>query len=209
MPSGAAATAPEVPVPERQIRAAHDDKVLTIYQAFRPAIADAAIQAGRFVAPFSFARMTWIKPSFTWMMHRSSWGTAPGQERVLAIRLRREGFAEALAQACLTSFHPTVHDSYDSWHEQLRRSDVRAQWDPERTWELQPLPYRTIQIGLARRALSRYVNAWICDISDVTDRAHATRELVQAGRVEAARALVPAETEVLVDDDVRRRLGMT
>jgi hypothetical protein len=195
-------------VPDRQIRAAHDDATQIVYQAFRPAIADAAREAGRFVAPFSFDRMTWIKPSFTWMMHRSSWATAPGQERVLAVHLRRNGFAEALQRACLSAFQPDVHGDDASWREQLRHSDVRVQWDPERTWSLQPLPYRTIQVGLARQALMRYVEAWICDIVDVTDRAHAAHDLVTAGQIEAARALVPAETELPVDDDVRHRLGM-
>jgi len=36
--------------------------------------AHAAVRAGTFVAPFSRDRMTWIKPSFGWMMHRSSPG---------------------------------------------------------------------------------------------------------------------------------------
>ena len=94
------------------------------------------------------------------------------------------------------------------WREQLRRSAVLVQWDPERSWTLQPLPYRTIQLGISRRAVIRYVEKWICDLSDVTDRAHAARDMVHAGEVEAARALVPAETEVPVDDYIRRRLGM-
>ena len=153
--------------------------------------------------------MTWIKPSFTWVMHRSCWGSASGQERVLAVRLCRAGFAEALAHACLSSFHPAVHDSYGSWRDQLRRSDIRVQWDPERTWVLRPLPYRTIQIGLTGHAVTRYVGSWICDVSDVTELAHAARDLVYAGQIEAARALVPTETEVFVGDDVRRRLGMS
>jgi hypothetical protein len=36
-----------------------------------PAFAEAAVAAQRFVNPFSLSRMTWIKPSFLWMMHRS------------------------------------------------------------------------------------------------------------------------------------------
>jgi hypothetical protein len=36
--------------------------------------------------------MTWIKPSFLWMMYRCGWATKPGQERVLAIQITREGF---------------------------------------------------------------------------------------------------------------------
>ena len=69
---------------EREIRADYDRDTIVIYQAYSPAIADAALKAGRFVPPFSFHRMTWIKPSFLWLMHRSNWGQKSGQERVLA-----------------------------------------------------------------------------------------------------------------------------
>jgi hypothetical protein len=38
-------------------------------------------------------RMTWIKPSFLWMMYRSGWGKKDsGQNRILAIDITREGF---------------------------------------------------------------------------------------------------------------------
>lgn len=85
--------------PLRQIRALYDATTITVYQAYSPAIADAALRAGAFVPPFKEARMTWIKPSFLWMMYRSGWGTKPGQERTLAVRITREGFEAALADA--------------------------------------------------------------------------------------------------------------
>jgi hypothetical protein len=66
-----------------------------MYQAYSPALADAALAAGRFVAPFSFTRMTWIKPSFLWMMYRCGWATKPGQERVLAVEITLGGEAVA------------------------------------------------------------------------------------------------------------------
>ena len=76
---------------EHEIRADYDRDTVVIYQAYSPAIADAALKAGRFVPPFSFHRMTWIKPSFLWLMHRSNWGQKGGQERVLAVRVSRAG----------------------------------------------------------------------------------------------------------------------
>ena len=53
---------------EREIRSDYDRETIVVYQAYAPAIADAALAAGRFVPPFSFGRMTWIKPSFLWLM---------------------------------------------------------------------------------------------------------------------------------------------
>ncbi len=44
--------------------------------------------------------MTWIKPSFLWMMYRCGWAAKPGQERVLAVRITHEGFAWALTHSC-------------------------------------------------------------------------------------------------------------
>ncbi|WP_454855208.1 DUF4291 family protein [Promicromonospora soli] len=70
-------------IPKRQVRAVYDADTITVYQAYPPEIADAAVRAGRFVPPFKRERMTWVKPSFCWMMYRCGWATKPGQERVL------------------------------------------------------------------------------------------------------------------------------
>jgi Domain of unknown function (DUF4291) len=76
----------------RLIRAAYSDETITVYQAYAPEIAEPAVRAGAFVPPFSRSRMTWIKPSFGWMMYRCGWGRKPGQERVLRIEISRAGF---------------------------------------------------------------------------------------------------------------------
>ena len=78
-------------VPRHQIRAAYTGTAVTVYQAYPPEIADAALRAGRFVPPFKRERMTWIKPSFRWMMYRCGWALKPGQERVLAVDISRAG----------------------------------------------------------------------------------------------------------------------
>jgi hypothetical protein len=57
-------------MPEHVIRAAYSDQTIRVYQAHRPEIAKPALKAGRFVPPFSFERMSWIKPSFNWMTRR-------------------------------------------------------------------------------------------------------------------------------------------
>lgn len=154
--------------PQRQIRAVYDDTTITVYQAYPAAIAEPALRAGTFVGPFKRDRMTWIKPSFRWMMYRSGWGAKPGQERVLAVRITRDGFEWALAHACLSHYDPAVHAGRDEWSRQLRTSPVRVQWDPERSVRLAELPYRSLQVGLSGEAVGRYVDEWIVGLTDVT-----------------------------------------
>ncbi len=155
-------------VPQRQIRALFDEKSIRVYQAYSHLIADSALEAGRFVAPpFKMDRMTWIKPSFLWMMYRSGWGTKPGQECVLAIDITREGLEWALAHSCLSHFEPDVHESHEQWLEMKAISPVRIQWDPERDVHLERLDYRSIQIGLSGEAVKKYVNEWIVGIKPV------------------------------------------
>lgn len=160
--------AASVTPPLRQVRASFDAESITVYQAFGHEIADAALSAGRFVAPFSLSRMTWVKPSFLWMMYRSGWASKPGQERVLAVRMSRAGFEEALGESCLSHFDPELHADHDAWREQLRVCPTRIQWDPERTLDGQPHPHRSLQLGLSGSAANRYVTEWIRGIEDIT-----------------------------------------
>jgi hypothetical protein len=83
----------------RALLASYDDEAVVVNQACRPQIADWVARHGRFGGPWSFSRMSWIKPGFLWMMVRSSWASKPDQERVLAIRFQRAGFDEVLARA--------------------------------------------------------------------------------------------------------------
>lgn len=156
-------------IPQRQIRAVFDEKTIRVYAAFCDAIAEPALAAGTFVPPFGQGRMTWIKPSFLWMMYRSGWGTKDeNQRRVLAIDITRGGFEWALSHASLS--HGEGMDP---------SKPVRVQWDPERSIDLGRLDHRSIQIGLKGEAVRRYVNDWIVAITEVTDLAHeidATRD---------------------------------
>ncbi|WP_257001639.1 DUF4291 domain-containing protein, partial [Streptomyces albidoflavus] len=147
---------------------------LTVYQAYPPSIALPTAQSQRFPPAWKRDRMTWIKPSFLWMMYRSGWSRKEGQERVLAIEISREGFDWALAHACLSAYHPDVHADRDAWRAALRGSPARVQWDPERDWRLQPLPYRALQLGLSGEAVRRYADEWLVSVVDVTGLAHAS-----------------------------------
>jgi hypothetical protein len=196
-----------VTVPERQVRASYSADMITVYQAYSPAIAEPALAAGRFVPPFKRDRMTWIKPSFLWTMYRCGWATKPGQERVLAIKITRAGFERALAQACLSHFDGALHQDRRAWSQQLKASPVRVQWDPERSLQLAALPYRSLQVGLSGRAVDRYVDEWIVAIADVTPLARGIHELLRAGDEPAATAVLPAEQPYLLPVDIMKRIA--
>ncbi len=87
------------------VRAAFDDDTVIVYQAYSDAIADEALRLGTFGQAFSLGRMTWVKPSFGWMLYRSGYGRKPGQERVLRISLTHDGFRAALAAAVTPLAH--------------------------------------------------------------------------------------------------------
>ncbi|KAF0811239.1 hypothetical protein IGB42_04297 [Andreprevotia sp. IGB-42] len=179
--------------PLRQIRAVYDDRTIRVYQAYSDAIADSALANGTFVSPpFKMERMTWIKPSFLWMMYRAGWGLKDeSQKRILAIDITREGFEWALAHSCLSHADPSM--SKEEWEHLKNSAPVRIQWDPERDLMLQPLPYRAIQIGLSKEAVQLYINEWICGISEVTRLALEIRALIQEGRLDEAKAKLPVE----------------
>ena len=136
------------PVPYRQIRALYTDSTFTVYQAYSPAIAEAALAAGTFVPPFSRGRATWIKPSFLWMAYRSGWAGKHGQERVLAIEITRAGLHWALEHACLSHYEPGTYADHTAWRHRMDTACVRIQWDPERDLRHEPVGHRSIQIGL-------------------------------------------------------------
>lgn len=60
--------------------AQYTDREVIVYQAYKPAIGVFAAEHNYFGEGFSFTRMSWIKPQFTWMMHRCGWATKKDQE---------------------------------------------------------------------------------------------------------------------------------
>lgn len=194
--------------PLHEIRADYDAISIVVYQAYAPAIALPAVRHNRFVSPFSLNRMTWIKPSFLWMMERSNWGQKPGQEHILAVRITRQGWEDALSQAVLTSFERDVYRDHDDWRRQLDAAPVRVQWDPERTLRGASLPYRSIQVGLSRHIIQRYVDEWTVEIRDITPLVRKFSTLIQSGKASDAQDLLPKERAYPLPDPIARRLGM-
>ncbi|CDH07883.1 conserved hypothetical protein [Xenorhabdus bovienii str. oregonense] len=177
------------------IRAFYTQQSVRVYQAYSATIADSAIKHNTFVSPpFSMTRMTWIKPSFLWMMYRAGWGMKDsGQERILAIDITHEGFREIFQQGVISHYDPDLFNSQEKWKKGVQQSDVIIQWDPERDIYLNKLEQRTVQIGLRNQAVENYVNQWIINIEDITNRVHRIHELVKINKLNMAYALLPEE----------------
>ena len=90
-----------------------DDDGVYFYQAFRAEIADWALEHGTFKGcpQFNPKRMTWIKPSFGWMLYRSGYGHKPGQSRVLRVKLGHGAVAEILRMCKLSIRRVGAHDA--------------------------------------------------------------------------------------------------
>ncbi len=189
-----------------RIRARHTSETVTVYQAYSPALGLPAARDGRFPAAWKRERMTWIKPSFLWMMYRCGWGTKEGQETVLAVEIRRDGFEWALRHACLSHYVRGLHTDRAAWQRELKRAPTRVQWDPERDLRLQPLAYRSLQLGLSGEAARRYADEWIVSITDVTGTARAVHTLVRENELDAAARLLPEEPDYPAGDVLLARL---
>ena len=153
----------------RHILAQFDDDTIIVYQAYRPEIGSFAVEKGYFGGEFKYSRMSWIKPNFLWMMYRSQWGQAEGQEVVLAVRLKRHVLRlpswrrPSHRRSTLSAF-----DSRDEWASAVANSDVRLQWDPDHLPTGEKCERRAIQLGLRGAALESYGKREIVQIIDMT-----------------------------------------
>lgn len=196
-------------VARREVRADYDRDTIVVYQAYSPAVAEPALAAQRFVPPFSRGRMTWIKPSFLWLMHRSNWGQKAGQERTLGVRIHRAAWDDALGLGVLTAHEPTVDRTADEWEQRFRNAVVHVQWDPERDLRGSPLDHDSIQVGLGRAVIGDFATSWVRSIEDLTPRVAKIRAHLRGGHADRARRLLPPERVYPVAPDIARRLLIT
>lgn len=198
----------------------YDDEGVYVYQAYCHEIADWAIEHQKFGGPgFNPRRMTWIKPSFAWVLYRSGYGRKHNQERVLKIKLSHETIG-AILEEC-----ECKHGGGGSLG--------RVQWDPARDLYTvengEPRKFlgkRAIQIGMKGRLSEQYVMSTI-SIEDVTDLAHLVGEAHAAAEskryysrsgetegfaspLEALTEYLPLEREYIpqCSDAALERLGM-
>ncbi len=192
----------------QHILAHYTEDAIVVYQAYRPALGTFAATHGYFGGAFSLQRTSWIKPNFLWMMYRSNWGTAAGQEVVLAITLKRTDFDAVLQQAVHSTFRPAIYASATEWRRQLQQADVVMQWDPDHGPAGQPLARRAIQLGLRGATLAAYARDWPVSITDISPFVAAQRHFAQSDT--NARLLTPTEDVYPIPDPaLAQRLGIT
>lgn len=192
----------------REIRAEFDRETITVYQAYNKTIALPAIKNNKFEKPFSFNRMTWIKPSFLWLMERSNWGNKSNQEYVLGIKIKKKYWEKALKLGVLTDPEKGIYKSGFEWEKQFKEAKVHIQWDPERSLRGGKMEARTIQVGISRFLIEEYNNEWISEIVDLTPLVKKLYLLRKVGKHKEAKRLLPKERPYPLEKEIEKRIGV-
>lgn len=192
----------------QEIRANYSKDTITVYQAYNKNIALNAIKNNRFEAPFSFNRMTWIKPSYLWLMARSNWGTKSNQEYILGIELYRTSWEKALSNGVLTHPDKKIYKSGKEWEDAFEQAKVHIQWDPERSIRSKKLDIRSIQVGISREWIEEYNTEWISQIVDYTPLTKKINALKKLGKYKEAKRHLPKERVYEVPSFIEKRIGI-
>lgn len=190
----------------KEVFAQYDRQCIRVYQAYNSVIAKEAVVLQTFGESFNTNRMTWIKPSFLWLMYRSNWGTKKNQECILAIDLYRSKFNEILQKAVLTS-PDSASFSGVQWEKAFDETTVYCQWDPDRNINGNAVNRAAIQIGLKGNTLRDFLDTGICRIEDLTPSVRKWNEQRINGKLNPKN--LPTEKLYPINDKaLRNRLDM-
>ncbi len=190
----------------KEIFAQYNKQCIRVYQAYNPTIAKEAISLQTFGENFNINRMTWIKPSFLWLMYRSNWGTKKNQECILAIDIYQSNFNEILQKAVLTSPDSTSYTSAQ-WKRAFDKTTVYCQWDPDRSINGNAINRAAIQIGLKGDTLRNFLSVGIYHIEDLTPLVRKWNEQRKNGKLNSKD--LPVERIYPVKEkSIRNRLNM-
>ena len=169
--------------PHLACHANYTESLIVVYHMCDAEIAKASLESQTLDVPaFKPGLHTWIKPSFALALkqYRSTCGQDENQQRVLALHITRKGWEQAI--------------SWDHLRLSGKTPYVRYRHDSEVGIEGESLPLRTIQVSLSSSAVTKGLfSGWIVKINDVTDVMRTIGELIDAGKLEAAKALLPIE----------------
>lgn len=163
------------------IYANYDEAGVYMYQAFKPATVKIAAELGTFGKGFGFDRLTWIKPSFAWLLRRSKYGTKNRMKGIAKIKIAHSAFLEILEQSIETHWNQKLYSNEDNWQKAINNSDVIHQWDPERDLVGKRLNRQSIQIGIRGEVIKKYVSDYILGVEDISELAHEIGRLKKSG----------------------------
>lgn len=192
----------------QEIRATYNQESVSVYQAYNQSIALPAIEYNQFRKPFSFHRMTWIKPSYLWLMERSNWGTKSNQEYILEIRMKRDCWDRALSNGILTHPDKVIYKSGLEWEKKFKSAQIHIQWDPERTMRGAKMNKKSIQVGISRFLIEEFNNDWITEIIDRTPLTKKIRGLLKSGKYKEAKRLLPKERIYELAEEIEQVIGI-
>ncbi|XZF14335.1 DUF4291 family protein [Chitinophagaceae bacterium MMS25-I14] len=190
---------------ERKIYADFDDGGVYVYQAFKPEIVQVAVENGKFGKGFGLDRLSWIKPSYGWVLRRSEYATKYRMEGIARIKIAHHHWLEILEQSVETQWNPDTYNSEDEWQRLLNRTDVIHQWDPERDLQGRRLDRQAIQIGLRGEALKKYVTDYVMGVEDVSALSKEIGLLAKARK--PIDVQVPEEREYPLSEVLFHKLG--
>lgn len=166
----------DLPQTGKQIIGSRSSESVIVYQAYRPSIAEFAVENQYFGGDFKLSRMSWIKTNFLWMMYRSGWASKIGQENILAIEIKASAFNEIIENAVCSSFDSSKYEDENKWKNAMSESCVRLQWDPDHDPFGKKLNRKAIQLGLKDEILKKYSKDWILSIQDISGFVKEQRE---------------------------------
>jgi len=193
-----------LPAAGKFIIAQFDQENIIIYQAFKDSIAEYAVKHQRFGGvDYDFNRITWLKPSFLWMMYYSGWAKKENQENILAITLSREGFDELLSGAVLQHKLSSSYAGSETYS-----NEITIQWEHYYDLFGTKTDRYAAKIGIQGEAQRRYNEKWIRNIENITSYVRQQQQLLQENKM--TQLMLPHERAYAPDDlTLLRKLDAT
>jgi len=198
----------KLPQTGKHILAQQTDEHILVYQAYRPSIANYAIEHQEFGGDdYSYNRMSWIKPNFLWMMYRSGWAAKPGQEKIVGIWIKKTDFDIILENSAYTSYAQTSDMSHDDWKASLDENEIRLQWDPDHFPNGEKHTRKAIQLGIKGDLLKQFGKKMPIKIIDLSDFVNEQRAFAQSSPYEQ---LQVAEESIYIPkgNNLARKIGL-
>lgn len=191
----------------KQIIGQLDGENIIVYQAFNANIAEYAVKNQKFGGEYySFSRMSWIKPGFLWMMYRAGWASKEHQQKILAITLPISHFKTILNNATISSYTDELFRNHDEWKNELEKTEVRLQWDPDHDPFGNKQERKAIQLGMKGNILIQFCTEWITKIEDVTEFVLNEYEKVKSNNINELN--IPCEDAIIIEELINKRIGI-